>query len=331
MTSSAGPTAQARRVHVAAAVIVDAAGRVLIARRPAHVHQGGLWEFPGGKVEAGEDVRSALRRELHEELGLEPGLEPGSARPLIRLAHDYPDKSVLLDVWRVAHYVGEPYGREGQAVRWVEPEALTGFDFPAANQAIVSAARLPERYLVTGEFADTAECLRRLSRALEAGVRLVQFRAGWLEADEFARLACQMRERCHAAGARLLLNTEPAMAAELGVDGVHLSSARLRACTERPLPAVQWVAASVHNAEELAQAMRIGCDFVVAGPVLPTASHPGAATLGWAGLRTLTEQAGLPVYALGGVGPAQLEQAWAQGAQGIAAIRALWSEGRDDE
>eukprot|EP01137_Pigoraptor_chileana_P016793 Opistho-2@73895 len=99
-----------KRVHVAAAVIRDDSGKILIARRADTQHQGGLWEFPGGKVEADESVECALARELQEELGI----VVGAARPLIKVRHDYPDKQVLLDVWEVSSFSGEPHGAEGQ-------------------------------------------------------------------------------------------------------------------------------------------------------------------------------------------------------------------------
>ena len=91
-------------VHVAVGVLFNACGEVLITRRPDHLHQGGLWEFPGGKVEPGEQVRTALERELKEELGV----EVLDARPLIRIHHVYDDRQVLLDVWRIKDYAGQP-------------------------------------------------------------------------------------------------------------------------------------------------------------------------------------------------------------------------------
>ena len=128
-----------RYIHVAAAVIKDRQGRVLISQRPGHVHQGGLWEFPGGKLEAGETTEAALKRELYEELGI----VVQAARPLIRVRHDYPDKSVLLDVWRVTAFTGQPMGCEGQLVDWVAVEELAGRAFPAANEPIIKAVKLP--------------------------------------------------------------------------------------------------------------------------------------------------------------------------------------------
>lgn len=307
-------------VHVAAAVIANARGEVLISRRHAQAHQGGLWEFPGGKVEADEDVVAALVRELHEELGI----DVAAARPLIRIPHHYPDTSVLLDVWRVTDFTGEAHGREGQPVHWVNPERLPEFAFPAANRPIVTAARLPDRYLITPE--PGADFLDRLERAFAAGIRLVQLRAKTLDDHAYTQVARAVCARAQIWNAKVLLNADPDLAAEIGAAGVHLTAQRLMQCTQRPLPSDRWVAASCHNATELAQAERIGCDFVVLGPVRPTASHPGAACLDWPGLHALCEITTLPVYALGGMAEADLDAAWRAGAQGIAAIRALWPE-----
>ncbi|MBL4826164.1 MAG: 8-oxo-dGTP diphosphatase MutT [Spongiibacteraceae bacterium] len=124
-------------VHVAVGVIVDAEQRLLVALRPEHSHQGGLWEFPGGKVESGEGVQQALQRELLEELNI----EASGFRPLIEVQHDYGDKTVLLDVWWVDQFKGEAIGREGQTVRWVYPGDLSNYAFPEANQAIIHAVK----------------------------------------------------------------------------------------------------------------------------------------------------------------------------------------------
>ena len=149
------------------------------------------------------------------------------ARPLIKVRHDYPDKSVLLDVWRVNEFTGEPHGKEGQPVEWVSPRELPHRDFPAANRPIVTAARLPSVYLVTPEPEDTVKFIDRLETLLEAGVSLVQFRAKSLNGKVYRRLARRVISICARADARLLLNAPPALAEELGADGVHLSSAAL--------------------------------------------------------------------------------------------------------
>ncbi|MEP4485725.1 MAG: 8-oxo-dGTP diphosphatase MutT [Halioglobus sp.] len=124
-------------IHVAVGVIIDADNRILIARRNNEAHQGGLWEFPGGKVEAQETIQIAMARELHEELGI----EIGSLAPLLEVRHDYGDKQVLLDVHVVRNFSGEPEGREGQPLKWVSVDELPQFEFPAANVPIVEAVQ----------------------------------------------------------------------------------------------------------------------------------------------------------------------------------------------
>src|SRR3569832_1085607 len=315
-------TAKAKTVvHVMAGEVVDSADSVLIARRADHRHQGGLWEFPGGKVEAGETPRAALVRELREEVGI----DVMRARPLIRLRHDYSDKSVLLDVWRVTAFRGMAHGREGQPVEWVAADELKRRDFPADNPPSVTSARLPPVYLITPQPEDTPAFWARFDAVLNTGIGLVQWRARGFDARAYARLARHAIDRCHAAGARVLLTAEPALAAALGADGVRLNSTRLRALAARPLSQDYWVAASCHDEEEVRQAQRIGADFAVIGPVAATASHPGAAALGWPALRALTEISTMPIYALGGMDIGHLPEAYAHGAQGVATLSALWT------
>ena len=125
--------ADIQRVHVMAAVIVGLDQRIFVAKRPEHKHQGGLWEFPGGKLEPGEEPHLGLARELEEELGI----CVTQCEPLMTISHDYADKSVFLDVWRVDGFKGEPHGREGQLTQWVTLDELPQLSFPAANQAII--------------------------------------------------------------------------------------------------------------------------------------------------------------------------------------------------
>ena len=123
------------RVHVAVGVILDRQQNVLLTKRAADAHQGGLWEFPGGKVEDGEDLAVALQRELLEELGI----EIGRTSPLIAVQHDYADKAVLLDVHVVWDFAGEAVGLEQQPLAWVCARDLPDYEFPAANEPIVAA------------------------------------------------------------------------------------------------------------------------------------------------------------------------------------------------
>ena len=125
-------------VVVAVGVLIDGEGRVLVSRRAADAHQGGLWEFPGGKVEVGESVSDALSRELREELGI----QIGASERLMTIEHDYGDKKVKLDVHRIKSWQGEARGLEGQPLAWQLPVDLSQWSFPAANTPIL--ARLCE-------------------------------------------------------------------------------------------------------------------------------------------------------------------------------------------
>lgn len=124
-----------KRLHVAVAVIINTQQEVLIALRQAHQDQGGLWEFPGGKVEANESTVDALKREVKEELDL----VVITARPLLEVKHDYNDKSVLLDIWHVSEYMGVAQGMEGQTIRWCAMGDLSTVNFPEANKTIINA------------------------------------------------------------------------------------------------------------------------------------------------------------------------------------------------
>lgn len=123
-------------VRVAVAVI-QRRDRILIAKRPQHLHKGGCWEFPGGKQEDDEPISQALIRECFEELAI----IPVKFSPLIQIEHTYPEKSVFLDVWTVTDYMGVPRGVEGQPLVWCPVNQLDEYQFPEANLAIVEAIR----------------------------------------------------------------------------------------------------------------------------------------------------------------------------------------------
>lgn len=308
-------------LHVAAAVIRAADGRILIARRPEHKDQGGLWEFPGGKVEVDESVEAALCRELHEELGI----RVRASRPLIRIRHDYPDKQVLLDVQLVEGYAGEAHGAEGQPLAWVAPKRLGDYEFPAANRPVVMAAKLPDQYLITPAELTAPALLAGLKAALEGGAKLVQLRAPGMFDAQYRDLAVDAVGLC-AGRAQLMLKGPLAWLGDFPAAGWHLTAEQLRqyAAQGRPFPRERLLAASCHNAEELALAQQMGVDFVTLSPLLPTASHPRAAALGWETAAALLATCNLPAFLLGGVGPDDRPRAWQIGAQGVAGIRAFW-------
>lgn len=307
-------------VHVVAAVLREAGGRVLLARRTAGRDLAGAWEFPGGKVEAGETARQALDRELDEELGI----RVLAAQPLICVPQAYPGKRIVLDVHTVTAFEGTPRGRERQALAWAPLDTLASYPMPPADRPVVAALTAPDLYLISPEAVDPAAFLATLDRALAAGMRRFQLRVRGLAPDRMSALARDAGSRCRAVGAELLVNGEPGLAADLGL-GLHLRGAGLMALTSLPpLAEGQRVAASCHNAEELARAEELGVHFAVLGPVQPTQSHAGAAPLGWDGFSRLREGVSLPIYGIGGMGPGDVVIARRHGGQGVAGIRGLW-------
>jgi 8-oxo-dGTP diphosphatase len=309
-----------RSLHVVAGLVIQD-DRVCVTRRADGAHQGGKWELPGGKLEPQEDPLDGLKRELREELGI----AVRQAAPFVDVQHDYGDVRVRLDVWRVIRYDGTPHGREAQPLRWVRIADLDPADFPAADRPVLRRLQLPALYLLSdvGRFGK-AGFTRRLARALEAGARLVQLREPDMDSASFSGYAREIAELCHGFGARLLINADPARVDDCSADGVHLNSRRLRGLSERPLTADRWVGASCHDERELETAQRLGLDFVVLGPVRPTASHPGAAVLGWERLRRLCAHTTLPVYAIGGMRADDYATARTAGAHGLAMISGVW-------
>ena len=305
-------------LHVVAAALhrADAAGpRILLARRPAHAHQGGRWEFPGGKVEPGETAHAALARELREELGI-GGIR---ARALIRFPYRYPEFRMDFEVFLVSDWDGEAHGREGQEVRWVSPDALRDLDTPPASRPVIRALQLPEHSGITPDPADDQDWEGGLERLLHDGrIRLLQLRAHSLSAHAYRACARDVVARAHRAGAQVLLNAHSDDVAACGADGVHLSRNRLHRLRRRPLPPGLWVAASCHCPEDLARAQEIDADFAVLSR--PSKSVPWDAR----DFAAQVAPAALPVYALGGMRRADCAQVQACGGQGVAAIRDFW-------
>jgi 8-oxo-dGTP diphosphatase len=309
-------------IHVVAGVLRDAQGRVLLAQRPPGKHLAGLWEFPGGKCEPGENPCDALRRELHEELGI----AIGAAEKLIAVPWQYAEKCIYLDVYNVPEYQGAPQGRECQALRWVEAQALDHVPMPAADRPVVNALQLPRQYTISPEPEETRDFLAAARRALGSGARLMQLRSKRLSDEALRPLAKALQQLAIEHGAALLINNRAALAEELALGGVHLSAAELMRATRRPLPDDFWVGASCHDNMELGHAAKIGVDFAVLGPVQYTQSHPSRIPLGWNRFAELCTQAPFPVFALGGLGVDDVPSAIAAGAQGVAGISAFWPQ-----
>ncbi|MDE1462800.1 Nudix family hydrolase [Spartinivicinus poritis] len=314
-----------KSIQVAAAAIINASGEVLIAKRPDDKHQGGKWEFPGGKIEQGETVQAALTRELYEELAI----QVITANPLIKITYEYPEKVVQLDVWQVTAFSGDPVGNEGQAIKWVAKTKLSDYQFPPANRPILQALLLPDHYLISGGFTDQADCLRRVQTAIASGIQLIQLRA--TDKPIPLGLVKALAEYCYQTNVKLLIKQSSCSRETYnleGVCGVHLTATELMDCNEAAIAQYQeqgWlVAASCHNAEEIAKANALAVDFITLSPIQPTASHSEQPSLGWEKAQHLINLAQCPIYCLGGLDASDVKQAKQIGGQGVAGISQFW-------
>lgn len=298
-------------------MVRNQAGEILITRRPAHVHQGGLWEFPGGKCEAGETAQMALRRELWEELGI----RVVSASPLIHVRHRYPDRSVSLEVFEVNAFHGHPHGREDQPLIWVRPEYLHLYPFPAADRPILNTLTLPPWYAVLEGWVTCERYRERFHALLDRGIKLIYWRARDLPHLDYQRLTEDFLSAAESTGVCLMIRSDSCSSSTRSVAGLHLNGIQLQSLHKRP-QGWRRVAAACHCPEDLQRAESMGLDFAVLSPVLPTPTHSDTTPLGW---NTTTEWLSrvvtIPVYVMGGLRREDLESAQNCGAHGIAGIR----------
>lgn len=309
-----------RSIHVVAGLVFRDR-RICITRRHAKAHQGGKWEFPGGKLEAGETPSHGLTRELREELGI----DVQQAEPFMQVRHSYSDLDVSLDIWSVLQYTGIPHGRESQEMRWADIEKLHPNDFPDADRPVLRRLQLPPLYVISdvGRFGVDAFA-DRLEQVLAAGARLIQLREPHMGRESFCACARKLASLCHRFDARLLINADPTWLSECEADGIHLSSRRLSLLTRRPVSDAYWVGASCHNAEELRKAKKLGADFAVLGSIQPTTSHPGTVVLGWDSFAELNALKELPIYAIGGIKATDINRVLTAGGVGVAMITGIW-------
>jgi 8-oxo-dGTP diphosphatase len=316
MTSTRTP------VDVAVGVLIRPDGALLLASRPEGKPYAGYWEFPGGKLEPGETVAHALRRELHEELGI----DIGPVYPWLVRVHDYPHALVRLHFCRVFQWGGELRARERQRFGFHPLDGLPAPLLPATIP-VLRGLSLPPIYAISAAGRLGADAfLMRLQSACDKGLQLVQLREPGLDGEGLRQLFHAVREITRRAGSRLLVSSRHPRELWEQADGVHLTAEALNMANDRP--DVPWVGASVHDAQELHRAGELGVDFAVLGPVKSTPTHPEQVPLGWAAFERLATDTAIPLYAIGGLSAEDLDSSRQHGSHGVALLSAAWRPGQ---
>lgn len=295
--------------------------RVLIARRPDDVHQGGRWEFPGGKQREGESAENALARELKEEMNI----DVLTSRRIRRFNYDYPDCNLTIDARVIEEWSGNIKSGENREMEWIEVAELGNVDFPSANPEIIRAFQLPEIYFITPDLDHYDHTfIDRIENLVKKGVQLLRFRSTNLGGEKRFDYAKKVLKLCKKHGCRFIYDGSPEEVEGLGADGLHMNSRWLLKTGERPLCRDLYVAASCHNDVDIRRASAIDADFCVLAPVKYTTSHNDSRPLGWKEFSRLAKLSDIPVYALGGMRTEDLPEARLHQAHGLAMISGLW-------
>lgn len=308
-------------IRVVVGLLENADHHFLVSMRPNPVLSGFSWEFPGGKQESGESVEQALVRELDEEIGIRV-LEADLFR---RMVYPYFPPVELL-FYTVRRYEGEPVAREGQIMQWLSWQQLRLLDMPSANRTLVSALRLPRLMPITPPWGSVSRIeFFKIVDLMLVHYGIVQLR---LKANDSQLLHEVVKEVRGKRQGILIVNASIEEAIRSGADGVHLTAQRLETWTHFQkvrcaLPPDFLIGASCHTQTDLRYAEQAGVDYVTLSPVCWTASHPKTRPIGWDAFSRMVEKTPLPVYALGGLDPSNLDHAICHGAFGVAGIRSF--------
>ena len=305
--------------RVALGVIQSNSGHFLISKRPAEVHLGGYFEFPGGKAKGEESFKIALRRELYEELGI----HISSVRRLIHFTHCYSDLNIYFQVFKIIEFQGEISAMEDSDIKWVANNKLEHIRFPPANKAIIDTLLLSNLYMIADYAVFKDNLLDIVGKNLAQGIKVVQFRAQKLTRREYLSLAKKLKTLCEENSAKMICNCDMSWVSDIKPHGIHLNSRQLRMIADSNVESAcqEFFSVSCHNKQEIEMANKLNIRCILLGSVHRTLSHPNARQLGWAKFNKLCDYANVPVFALGGVNVEELRLAEAHGAHGVAGIR----------
>jgi len=294
-----------KKVDVAIAILLHR-GKVLVGWRQAEQHQGNKHEFPGGKVEAGETPEQACRREIYEEVGI--GLKDWHAFDVIQ--HEYEDLIVNLHVFH-AYVPDELLTLIQQPWAWYDRDQLTHLNFPKANDAMIERLHIPHIIKISQHLTDLPqqEALFYWRVAMQ-DICVIETKLMDLNVEQYQKLIINIE---------IWQKLNPAQQSK--INNLHLKQSQLMQFHKGDLAVGKRVFAACHDAVSLQHAQHIGCDAVLLSPVQMTETHPDAKVLGWDGFAELAKRSDIPVFALGGVAPEDLEKAQKHFAYGLAGIR----------
>lgn len=292
-------------VDVAIAILLHKS-KVLVGWRQANQHQGNKHEFPGGKIEEGETPEQACRREVYEEVGI--GLKEWHQFDVIR--HEYEDIIVTLHLLH-AYVPDELLNLIHQPWSWFSRDQLTDLNFPKANSTIIE--RLIWSHLI--KISDQVDELPKTNSQMYLRI----------ETKDIEKLQQQLIKLSEQQLLKLIVNVDVWQqlntVLQEKIKTVHLKQSQLMQLKKGDLVVAKRYIAACHDAVSVQHAHQIGCDAIFLSPVNPTATHPNSKVLGWDGFAALAQNSDIPVFALGGVAPADLEQAQKHNAYGLAGIR----------
>lgn len=318
-------------LKVVAAWLARADGTVLLAQRQIGKSYADCFEFPGGKVQPGETEQAAIARELMEELGLRVQVHEALGQTIEDQRENEGGQIVQLTLYRVSAPEADlqrlgPVGLEGQALRFCPPGRMQRLLLPPLDRPLVRDLALSRKLVISPEPIEEGEFLRGLKATIGVGNRLVLLRAKQRRLTDLRSMIVKARDVLAAAGGELLIQDRADLVQQWRLGGMSLTAKALMQLKKRPLPDNYWLSAACHNSDELQHAQAIDCNFVTLAPVAPTATHPNLPGIGWTKFQQLTRNfPKLPIYALGGLKPADLPHAQQSGAFGVAGISAFWA------
>ena len=307
-------------IAVVVGIIRNKDGAVLVSKRSQGSHLPGFWEFPGGKVEKGEEKISALQRELKEELDI----NVKELCPLIEVSYPYSAEEIRISAFEVFRWTGRPAGKEGQIIEWVKVNAVRSLRLPRANVPIVAAMELPSVAMITGPYTgDKTGFLRKTEECLRAGVSLIQFRPQ-TSADDIVPLGKELVALSNHYGARVFVNSDVEIFNRIAAHGFHVTARKLLSNSTTAIPQNTPLSCSCHNPTEIRKAEELGAEFIYLGSLATTSSHPGRMGLGWTVAGQWVKASNIPVFALGGMVPSDIIRARHRGFQGVAMLSGFW-------